>query len=419
MPRLSIGRQRQGEIFMRGLSGQTPRVPTAPATLEAAAQRHMTPAAFAYVAGGAGAERTTTGNLAAFERVRLMPKRLVGSHHRDLSVTLFGQTYRVPLLLAPIGVLELAHPEADLAVARAAHAEGVAYILSSQASYPMERVAAALSGTPHWFQLYWGTDDSVTRSFVQRAERTGARAIAVTLDTTLLGWRPRDLDLGSLPFLHAQGIAQYLSDPVFRSRLNVPVGRAAVSPRISPALLRVAWEHRAKARAFDLSAAQIREACARFVSTYTNPALGWDDLAKLREWTSLPLVLKGVMTPEDAREARRRNIDGLIVSNHGGRQIDGEQATLEALPGVVQAAGPMPVLMDSGIRTGADIAKALALGARAVLLGRPYMYGLGIAGQDGVREVIQNLIAEFDLTLGLLGARRAATLDASFLAREG
>ncbi|MFC4454744.1 lactate 2-monooxygenase [Deinococcus sonorensis] len=416
MPRPATGRQRQGEIFVQGLGGRRPLVPTAPAPLEAAAQRHLSEVAFAYVAGSAGAERTTRANLAAFERTKLVPRRLVGSHARDLSVTLLGHTYRSPLLLAPIGVLELAHPQADLAVARAAHAEGIPYVLSSQASYPMEQVAAAMNGTPHWFQLYWGTDDGVTRSFVQRAERTGAQAIVVTLDTTLLGWRPRDLDLGSLPFLRAQGIAQYLSDPVFRSRLNVPVAPAGGSPPRSPALLRVALQHLAKARTFDLSSTQIREACARFVATYTNPALGWDDLARLREWTRLPILLKGIMHPEDAREAARRGLDGLVVSNHGGRQIDGEQATLDALPAVVEAAGDLPVLVDSGIRTGSDIAKALALGARAVLLGRPYMYGLGIAGEAGVREVIRNVIAEFDLTLGLLGVRSARALDASVLA---
>ncbi len=401
---------------MRGLGGQRPRVPTAPVPLEAAAERHMRPDAFAYVAGSAGAERTAQANLSAFERVHLLPRRLVGRESRDLSVTLFGETYPAPLLLAPVGVLELAHPDADLAVARAAHHEGIPYVLSSQASHPMERVAAAMNGTPHWFQLYWGTDDGVTRSFVQRAERSGARAIVVTLDTTLLGWRPRDLDRGSLPFLRAQGIAQYLSDPVFRSRLSVPVGPAGEAPPVSAALLRVAVQHLAKARAFGLSAAQVRAACARFVATYTNPALSWDDLAKLRAWTGLPVVLKGIMHPDDAREAARRGVDGLIVSNHGGRQIDGERATLDALPGVVEAAGDLPVLMDSGVRTGADIAKALALGARAVLLGRPYVYGLGIAGEAGVREVIQNTVAEFDLTLGLLGARAASELDARFLA---
>jgi len=376
----------------------------------------MNPVAFAYVAGSAGAERTAQANLAAFERVRLVPRALTGHSARDLSVTLFGQTYPVPFFLAPIGVLELAHPQADLAVARAAHAEGVSFLLSSQASFPMEQVAQAMQGTPHWFQLYWGTDDGVTRSFVQRAERSGARAIVVTLDTTLLGWRPRDLDLGALPFLRAKGIAQYLSDPVFRSRLQVPVAPASVTPPRSLALLRVAAEHALKARAFQLSPGQVREACARFVATYTNPALSWDDLARLRQWTTLPIVLKGILSADDAREAQRRGVDGLIVSNHGGRQIDGEQASLDALPAVVEAVGSLPVLLDSGIRTGSDIAKALALGARAVLLGRPYMYGLALAGEAGVAEVLRNLTAEFDLTLGLLGAPGAQALDHSYLA---
>ncbi len=416
MSKSSAGRQRQSEIFVHGLGGQVPLVPTAPAPLEAAARRQMNPVAFAYVAGSAGAERTAQANLAAFERVRLVPRALTGHSARDLSVTLFGQTYPVPFFLAPIGVLELAHPQADLAVARAAHTEGVSFLLSSQASFPMEQVAQAMQGTPHWFQLYWGTDDGVTRSFVQRAERSGAQAIVVTLDTTLLGSGVITTVAEYLPFLRAKGIAQYLSDPVFRSRLQVPVAPASVTPPMSLALLRVAAEHALKARAFQLSPGQVREACARFVATYTNPALSWDDLARLRQWTTLPIVLKGILSADDAREAQRRGVDGLIVSNHGGRQIDGEQATLDALPAVVEAVGSLPVLLDSGIRTGSDIAKALALGARAVLLGRPYMYGLALAGEAGVAEVLRNLTAEFDLTLGLLGAPSAQALDQSYLA---
>lgn len=412
----SRGRSRQSEIYVRGLGGETPRVPIFPERLQQAAKVHLKAEAFAYVAGGAGAERTMRANIAAFERVQLLPRRLVGRSERDLSVELFGHTYPAPVLLAPIGALELAHAEADAAVARAAAAEGVPFVFSSQASVSMENCAAEMGDSPRWFQLYWGTDEEVTRSFVRRAEAAGAQAIVVTLDTTLLGWRPRDLDLAHLPFLRAKGIAQYLSDPVFRAHLSETLPAPEVAPPRTPALLRVATEHRSKAREFHLSAEQIKAACARFVATYTNPDLSWDDLNKLREWTNLPILLKGILHPDDARQAVRRGIDGLIVSNHGGRQIDGEIGTLDALPAVVEAAGGLPVLLDSGIRTGSDVAKALCLGARAVLLGRPYVYGLAIAGESGVREVIRNVVAEFDLTLGLLGAHAARDLNKGYLA---
>ncbi|WP_034384852.1 alpha-hydroxy-acid oxidizing protein [Deinococcus sp. YIM 77859] len=410
------GRTRQTEVYVRGLGGERPAVPVSPERLQAAAKAKLRAADFAYIAGGAGAERTLRANLAAFERVRLLPRRLCGTRERDLSVDLLGQTLKSPLLLAPIGVLEAAHPQADLAVARAAAAEGVPFIFSSQASVPMEACAAAMGDSPRLFQLYWGTDDEVTRSFVRRAEACGAAAIVLTLDTTLLGWRPRDLDLGSLPFLRGQGLAQYLSDPVFRSRLAAPLPAPAVQPRRTPALLRAGAELAAKGRLFGLSLEQMRAAAARFTATYTRPDLGWDDVSRLREWTRLPILLKGILHPEDAREAVRRGVDGLIVSNHGGRQIDGEVGTLDALPGVVAAAGDLPVLLDSGVRTGSDVAKALALGARAVLLGRPYVYGLALAGERGVREVIGNVLAEFDLTLGLLGVGAARDLGPGQLA---
>lgn len=410
------GRTRQTQVYVRGMGGERPRVPVAPERLQEAARAKLSPADFAYIAGGAGAERTMRANLAAFERVRLIPRRLVGSRERDLSVELLGRTLPAPLLLAPIGVLESAHPEADLAVARAAADEGMPFIFSSQASVPMEGCAAAMGESPRLFQLYWGTDDEVTRSFVRRAEACGAAAIVLTLDTTLLGWRPRDLDLGHLPFLRGRGIAQYLSDPVFRSRLETPLPAPAVQPPRTPALIRAGTELAAKGRAFGLSPAQMRAAAARFTATYTRPDLSWDDVSRLREWTRLPILLKGILHPDDVREAVRRGVDGLIVSNHGGRQIDGEIGALDALPGVVAAAGDLPVLFDSGVRTGSDVAKALALGARAVLLGRPYAYGLAIAGEAGVREVIQNVLAEFDLTLGLLGVRAARDLGPGNLA---
>ncbi|GGK15141.1 lactate 2-monooxygenase [Deinococcus malanensis] len=397
-------------MYVRGLGGERPAVPVAPERLQAAAQARLNAADFAYIAGGAGAERTMRANLAAFERVRLLPRQLSGSRDRDLSVELLGHTLVAPLLLAPIGVLEAAHPEADLAVARAAAAERVPFVFSSQASVPMEDCAAAMGDSPRWFQLYWGTDDEVTRSFVRRAETCGAQAIILTLDTTLLGWRPRDLDLGSLPFLRGRGIAQYLSDPVFRSRLDSPLPAPALQPARTPTLLRAAAELSTRGRKYSLNLSQMRAGAARFTGTYTRPDLGWDDVSHLREWTGLPILLKGILHPDDAREARARGVDGLIVSNHGGRQIDGEVAALDMLPAVVAAAGDLPVLLDSGVRTGSDVAKALALGARAVLIGRPYVYGLALAGEAGVREVIQNVMAELDLTLGLMGVRAAREL---------
>ncbi|GAA4004916.1 lactate 2-monooxygenase [Deinococcus rubellus] len=407
---------RQTGIYLRGLGGETPAVPVQVAALQDAARRKLAAADFAYIAGGAGAERTLRANLAAFERVQLLPRMLSGQRERDLSVKLPWQTLASPLLLAPIGVLEAAHPQADLAVARAAAAEDVPFVFSSQASVPMEDCAAAMGDSARWFQLYWSTDDEVTQSFIRRAEACGAAALVLTLDTTLLGWRPRDLDLGSLPFLRGQGLAQYLSDPVFRSRLGERLPPAPAAPPATPALLRTAAQLRAAGKRFGLSFREVQNAAARFTATYTRPDLSWDDISRLRQWTRLPIVLKGILHPDDAREAEQRGVDGLIVSNHGGRQLDGAVASLDALPGVVAAAAGLPVLLDSGVRTGSDVAKALALGAQAVLLGRPYVYGLALGGEAGVREVIQNVLAEFDLTLGLLGVGAARELGPQHLA---
>ncbi|MGB6117378.1 MAG: alpha-hydroxy-acid oxidizing protein, partial [Mesorhizobium sp.] len=362
----------------------------------------MGPDAAAYVVGGAGMEATMRANRAAFERHAFVPRVLNDVSRRDLSVELFGRRHQYPVLLAPIGVLEMAHRDADLAVAKAAAAEGVAYVFSNQASVKMEDCAAAMGASPRWFQLYWSSDDAFVRSVVGRAEACGCEAIVVTLDTTLLGWRPRDLDAAHLPFLQGQGLAQYLSDPVFRAAIPAKPPETGVKPK-GIGVLGTLVNLVRKGRAFGLSVGQMRAAVAHFTATYSRPDLNWNDLARLREMTGLPILLKGVRHADDAAKARAIGIDGVIVSNHGGRQVDGELATLDALPMVVAAAGDMPVLMDSGIRSGADVAKALALGARAVLLGRPYVYGLALAGEAGVREVIRNVVAELDLTLALLG----------------
>ena len=416
------GRERQSAVYAAGVSGRRPRVPVEVERLEQAAERTMSEEAFAYVAAGAGAGRTKVANREAFDRWRIVPRMLRDASERRLETELFGRTLPAPLLLAPIGVLELAHPEADHAVGRAAAAEGVPMVFSNQASRAMEEVAAAMGNSPRWFQLYWSTSNDLVESFVSRAERCGCEAIVVTLDTTLLGWRPRDLDLAYLPFLRGKGIAQYTSDPVFRQMLDKPGGDGPErSPEINLAALRTLI---ALTRAYPdrflraLRSGRARAAVERFVAIYSRPSLTWEDLPFLRERTRLPIVLKGILHPDDARRALELGMDGIVVSNHGGRQVDGAIPTLDALPGVLDAVdGRAPVLLDSGVRGGADAFKALALGATAVLLGRPYVYGLALAGEAGVREVIQNVIGELDLTLGLAGGSATAALGPSALVR--
>lgn len=404
------GRMRQMQIYVPGAGGTRPLVPVLSEELERKAAARMSREAAAYIVGGAGGEATMRANRLAFENVELSPRVLRDVSSRDLSIELLGRRHPSPILLAPIGVLEMVHRDADRAVARAAAREGVTFVFSNQASVSMEDCAAAMGEGPRWFQLYWSSDDEVVRSLVSRAEKAGAEAIVVTLDTTLLGWRPRDLDLGYLPFLRGLGIAQYLTDPVFRSKIPQSPPDTGLKPK-GLGILDTVLSLRRKGKEFGLTVQQMRAAVAHFTATYSRPDLGWDDVARLRAMTKLPIVLKGLRHPEDAALAASHGVDAVVVSNHGGRQVDGEAGTLTMLPSIVAAAGNMPVLLDSGIRSGADVAKALALGARAVLLGRPYVYGLALAGEAGVCEVIRNIIAEFDLTLALCGLSNAADLD--------
>ncbi len=415
-----IGRKRQRDIYVAGVGGKKPAVPVAQAELARAAQGVMAPEAWAYVAGGAGRESTLDANRAAFERWRIVPRVLRDVEKRDLSIELFGQRLPTPLLLCPIGVLELAHRDADLAVAKAAAALRVPYIFSNQASVPMEVCAAAMGDAPRWFQLYWSRSNELVASFVKRAEACGCSAIVLTLDTTMLGWRPRDLDFGSLPFMKGQGIAQYTSDPVFRAQLGQPLDAGATpNPPVNLSTLATALVQKAKYRGGlwkNLTANEPRAAVQRFMTTYSRPSLQWDDLEFLRQQTKLPVLLKGVLHPDDAKKAVEAGIDGLIVSNHGGRQVDGAIASLDALPAIAAAVnGKVPVLFDGGVRGGADVFKALALGATAVCLGRPYVYGLALAGQRGVEEVVGNILAEFDLTLGLAGCTSPSGLTRAAL----
>ena len=381
--------------------------------LEEKAKQVMSAEAFAYVAGGAGAEQTMRANREALNRWFIVPRMLRDVSVRDLTVKIFGRVLPNPFLLAPIGVLEMAHPEADVAVARAAAAEGVPAIFSSQASKPMEACAAAMGAAPRWFQLYWSSSDELVTSFVTRAEACGCEAIVVTLDTTMLGWRVRDLDLSYLPFLHGKGIAQYTSDPVFQELLDADESPAERERPTLAALRTLVDISRAYPGRFssNIRSTRPRAAVRRFIETYSRPSLTWDDLPYLRDVTKLPVLLKGILHPEDARRVVDEGIDGLVVSNHGGRQVDGSIATADALPEIVAAVnGRIPVLFDSGIRGGADAFKAIALGATAVLIGRPYVYGLALAGEEGVREVVRNFVAEFDLSMGLAGCTSIAEI---------
>jgi L-lactate dehydrogenase (cytochrome) len=409
-------------------------VPTVYRALAREAKRRLDARAYGYVAGGAGDEDTQRADRAAFDRWAVVPRVLRDVSRRDTSVELFGRRLPAPLLLGPVGALELVHPEADLAVARAAAAVGVPMVFSNQASVPMETTAAVMGEGPRWMQLYWSTSDELVESLLGRAEATGCDAVVVTLDTTMLGWRPRDLDLGHLPFALGKGIAQYTSDPVFRRLVEEraaaaaarPTGAAAGSvdrqPLPTPAAVRALV---GMARAWpgslleNLRSPLPRAAVETFLSIYSRPSITWADLAWLRARTRLPIVLKGVLHPDDARRAVEEGADGLVVSTHGGRQVDRSVAALDALPDVVDAVdGRVPVLFDSGVRSGADVLVAVALGARAVLLGRPYAWGLGVAGEDGVRQVVEDVLGEFDLTLGLTGHTAVDQLSRAVLRRR-
>jgi isopentenyl diphosphate isomerase/L-lactate dehydrogenase-like FMN-dependent dehydrogenase len=382
----SPGLQRQLQIYQAGLVGQTPDQPVSIEELDEKARSVVDRPAYDYLAGGAGSEGTIRANREAFRRWQIVPRFLRDVTRRELGVELLGLQLPAPFMLAPIGVLSILHSEGELAVARAAAALGIPVILSTCSSTPMEDVASVLGRTPRWFQLYWPRSDELAASFLGRAERAGYSAVVLTLDTYLLSWRERDIQNAYLPFAHGAGLANYFTDPVFQQAIGG-------DPRVHPVR---AFEH--------------------FGRVFSDPSRTWDDLKKLREATRLPIIVKGVLHPDDARRALDHGASGVIVSNHGGRQLDGAIPALDALPGVVDAVGDRTtVLFDSGIRRAADLLKAVALGARAVLLGRPYALGLAVAGEQGVREVMLNLIADLDLTLGLAGLASFAEVDRSCL----
>ncbi len=374
----------QNEVYLKGLFGEQPTQPFGWRETEAAAHAVMTPEAVGYVAGGSGGEETMRANREAFDRWRLVPRMLRGiPAARDHTTTVLGTTMPAPVMLAPVGVLSIVHPDAELAVARAAARLGLTMVVSTASSTTMEDVAAVAPEASRWYQLYWPNDQALAASFVARAEAAGYGALVVTLDTWQLGWRPRDLSAAYLPFLQAQGVANYFSDPVFSAGL--PEG--------------------------DQGAAVLK-----FVGLFNNPTLTWDDLAWLRGRTSLPIVLKGLQHPDDVRRAADCGVQAVVCSNHGGRQVDGAVGSLDVLPALVEATD-LPVLFDSGVRTGADACKALALGAAAVLLGRPWVHGLALAGEEGVHHVLRSFLADLDLQAGLSGHASLAELSPASLQR--
>jgi lactate 2-monooxygenase len=422
MPNYTSATDWQKQIYLNGFAGQKPRVPVAWPLLEAAAERVMSRKAFAYIAGAAGNETTLLANRNAFDHWQIVPRMLRDVSVRDTSVTLFGHKLPAPILAAPVGVLEMVHPEADLAVAKAASSLGVPFIFSNQASKPMEACSALMGNNPRWFQLYWSKSNELVKSFVQRAEACGCTALVVTLDTTMLGWRTRDLDLAFLPFLEGKGIAQYTSDPVFQKLLDdpeetIPLKRSITWQSIS-GLISMVNRYPGEGFISKLKSGKPMKAVRKFVSIYSNPATTWANLDFLRQHTKLPIILKGVLHPDDARHAMEAGIDGILISNHGGRQVDGALATLDALPRIAAIVqNRIPILLDSGIRGGADVYKALALGATAICVGRPYVYGLALAGEQGVREVIQNLMADFELTMGLSGCSKISDITREMILR--
>lgn len=378
----------QVEIYLNGLGGVIPALPMTFSELEARASEALPPSVWSYVAGGAGDELTQRANVDAFTRWGLMPRMLVGATERDLSVELWGKRWPAPVFMAPIGVIGLCAQDGhgDLAAARAAARTGVPMCASTLSVDPLEDVAAEFGDTPGLFQLYTPTDRDLAESLVHRAEAAGFTGIVVTLDTWVTGWRPRDLSTANFPQLRGHCLANYYSDPNFASKVDADL------------------------------VANPRAGVLNWVGIF-GKSLVWDDLTWLRSITKLPLILKGICHPDDVRRARDFGMDGIYCSNHGGRQANGGLAALDCLPGVVEAAGDLPVLFDSGVRSGADVIKALALGASAVGIGRPYAYGLALGGVDGIVHVLRSMLAEADLIMAVDGYATLADLTPDALRR--
>lgn len=406
---------RQRLIYLNGVSAQKPVIPLDFPSLEAEAKKVLSDKAFSYIAGGAGLESTMTANLSAWDHYPIPPRMLHDVATRDLSVHFLGHSYPVPVFLCPIGVLELAHQDADLAVAKACAETGIPMMISTQASVSMESIAKVLNGSPWFFQLYVSKSDALVRSFVRRAEQAGARAIVITLDTTLLGWRYRDLNLGYLPFLEGKGIAQYTSDPVFNQLVD-EYSEEQISSKVSIHSVKQVIElsRRIPGRFKSNIKGRALKAVRTFTQIYSRPDLNWNVIDQIKNYCKLPVILKGLQHPEDAKLAIHHGIDAIYVSNHGGRQVDGAIGSLDALAAIKKEIGDtIPVLFDSGIRCGADIMKAKALGATMAGIGRPFAYALALKGAKGVSALIQNMAADLELNMALSGINDVNQLNPS------
>ncbi len=379
----------QNGIYIAGLTGTRPAIPTDPAALETAASAAMREDIASYVRAGCGDERTQDANVQAFAHWGLMPRMMVDTSVRDLSVELFGRRLAAPVFMAPVGIIGECGVErhGDLDAARAAAATRVPFCASTLSNDPLEDVAASLDGAPGWFQLYPPRDDALLESLVTRAEAAGFEALVVTLDCPALGWRPRDLDRANFPQLRGSVLANYFSDPVFLSRLE--------------------------RRPED----DIRAAVSLWSRVFARP-MTWADIGWLRSLTRMPIVLKGICHPDDASRAVGEGADAVYCSNHGGRQANGGIPAIDMLPPVVDAvAGAVPVLFDSGVRSGTDVVKALALGASAVGIGRPYAWGLALGGTDGIAHVLRCVLAEADLLMAANGYPTRADLRREAMVR--
>ncbi len=407
--KMNIINKRMSDILYEGMAGYKPKVPLRLDKLEDIARKYIPIGPFAYISGGAGREDIVKKNHEDFLKWAIVPRMLTDVSECDTTTILFGKKHNYPFILSPVGAIDLANPAAEPAVGRAASSEGIAMAFSNQASTPMEDVASQMGNSTRWYQIYMTNSDELNLSLIRRAESCGCSALLVTVDTKTFGWRTADLDIAYSAAQSYSGIAQFTSDPVFQRLLDEYISSVqnGPQPKITPTLLynfiRMAWY--APGSFFsNLISRRPVHGLTLAQQLMATPYLKWEDIANLKNQTKLPVIVKGILDPSDAQKAIDHGLDGIIVSNHGGRQLSSCITAIDALAAIAEVAkGKIPILMDSGIRGGADVFKAIALGADAVLIGRPYIYGLAIAGEEGVREVIQNVKAEFEITMLLSG----------------